>query len=267
MGGDEFCVLAICEDDGTPLAELAAAALGEDGEAFRIDCAYGVATVGAGARAVEEALHVADGRMYANKTSGRLSASRQTADALLTVVGERNRELGDHIGGVAELAEATARLLGLPDSETRRVRLAAELHDIGKAAIPDSVLNKPGPLDKHEWEFIRTHTLIGERIVRAAPSLAPIAELVRSSHERIDGSGYPDRLAGEAIPLGARIVSICDAFDAIVSDRPYQPARSIDEALKELRRGAGRQFDAQIVTVFCTLIEGRQRTHSHTLAV
>ena len=95
---------------------------------------------------------------------------------------------------------------------------AAELHDIGKIAIPDSVLNKPGPLDATEWELMRSHTLIGERILGAAPALRPVAKLVRSTHERWDGGGYPDGLAGEEIPLGARIIFICDAFDVMTSD-------------------------------------------------
>ncbi len=104
------------------------------------------------------------------------------------------------------------------------VRRAAELHDVGKAAIPDAILNKPGSLDPGEWTFMRRHTLLGERILAAAPALAPVALLVRSSHERWDGSGYPDGLAGERIPLGARvIVSVCDAFDAMTSERPYAP--------------------------------------------
>ena len=113
------------------------------------------------------------------------------------------------------------------------MRHAAELHDIGKVAIPDSIVEKPGPLDDEEWAFMRRHTIIGERILAAAPSLAPVGELVRSSHERYDGRGYPDGLAGEDIPLGARIIAVCDAFDAMLADRPYSPARS-------RRRGARR---------------------------
>ena len=109
--------------------------------------------------------------------------------------------------------------LELDDEQIDHVRHAAELHDVGKMAIPDAILDKPGPLDDAEWEFIRRHTIIGERIVAAAPALRPVAALVRSSHERWDGAGYPDGLAGEEIPLGARIVAVCDAFDAMVADR------------------------------------------------
>ena len=135
--------------------------------------------------------------------------------------------------------------------EVERIRHAGELHDAGKVAIPEAILAKPGPLSEDEWAFVRRHPLIGERIVRSAPSLSRVAELVRSTHERFDGQGYPDRLRADAIPLGARIVSVCDAYDAMTSDRPYQRALGPDEALAELRRCAGTQFDPAVVEAFC----------------
>ena len=174
---------------------------------------------------------------------------------LLKVLGERSSELEEHIGDVAHLAQLTAEALGLAKEEVRRVRLAAELHDVGKTAIPDAILDKPGPLDDEEWSFMRRHTVIGERIISAAPSLAHTADLVRSSHERLDGSGYPDGLRGEEIPLGARIVAVCDAFDAMVSDRPYRRAMEQADALAELRRCSGTQFDAAIVAAFTTVVD------------
>jgi HD-GYP domain-containing protein (c-di-GMP phosphodiesterase class II) len=116
--------------------------------------------------------------------------------------------------------------------------------------VPDSILGKPGPLREDEWAFMRRHTLVGERILAAAPALVPVAEIVRSSHERWDGKGYPDRLAGARIPLGARIVSVCDAFEAMTSDRPYAHAKTPLEALDELRRHAGTQFDPDVVREF-----------------
>jgi HD-GYP domain-containing protein (c-di-GMP phosphodiesterase class II) len=134
------------------------------------------------------------------------------------------------------------------------VKLAAELHDVGKVAIPDAILNKPGPLNEDEWAFMRRHTLIGERIVAAAPALCGVAKLVRASHERWDGGGYPDGIAGENIPLGARIVAVCDAYDAIVADRPYRGARSSAAALAELRRCAGTQFDPAVVEAFAAAL-------------
>jgi len=127
---------------------------------------------------------------------------------------------------------------------------AAALHDVGKVAIPDAILDKPGPLDETEWEFMRTHTLIGERILAEAPSLAEAAKIVRSSHERHDGGGYPDGLAGEEIPLAARIVAVCDSFDAMTSDRPYRTAMSTEGALSELHNCSGTQFDPVVLAAF-----------------
>jgi HD-GYP domain-containing protein (c-di-GMP phosphodiesterase class II) len=129
---------------------------------------------------------------------------------------------------------------------------AAELHDIGKAAIPDAILNKPGPLDGDEWLFMRRHTIIGERILAEAPALVPVAALVRASHERWDGAGYPDGLAGDQIPLGARVIMVCDAFHAMTNRRAYSVALSPEAALDELRRGGGTQFDPLVVDAFCT---------------
>jgi HD-GYP domain-containing protein (c-di-GMP phosphodiesterase class II) len=137
----------------------------------------------------------------------------------------------------------------------KRIELAGELHDIGKVAIPETILSKPGPLDQEEWEFIRRHTEIGERIVTAAPSLAHTGELIRSHHERYDGSGYPDRLAGEDIPFGASILAVCDAFGAMTKERPYSDAITIAEALSELRRCSGSHFHPRVVDAFCKLIE------------
>jgi HD-GYP domain-containing protein (c-di-GMP phosphodiesterase class II) len=189
--------------------------------------------------------------MYAYKHAGRMSASRQSRDVLLSALTERNPELGGHLTMVAELAERTARHLDLPREDVDTVREAAELHDVGKVAIPENILRKAGPLTDEEWGFVRRHTLAGERILSAAPALSQVARLVRSSHERWDGTGYPDALAGEAIPLGARIVAVADAFDAMTSDRPYRRAVSPAQALGELRRCAGSQFDATVVEAFC----------------
>ncbi len=256
MGGDEFCVLAPASLAEGPLLIRAASALSESGEAFGIGCSYGKALMPAEAASAEEALRIADQRMYAAKTE-RSSASRQSTDVLLKVLSERSPALGVHRSGVAQLAEDTAGALGLPEHEVTRIRLAAELHDIGKVAIPTEILNKSSTLDRREWEFIRSHTEIGERIVRAAPSLSHTAELVRSSHEWHDGHGYPDSLSGEDIPIGASIISVCDAFDAMVSDRPYGMGRTTAEALTELARCSGTQFRPDVVTAFAAPAEAR----------
>jgi two-component system, cell cycle response regulator len=138
-----------------------------------------------------------------------------------------------------------ARELGLDEETVERVATAAELHDLGKIAIPRPLLLKPGPLTDDEWAFVRRHTLIGERIVSGAPALVGVSRLIRSSHERWDGTGYPDALAADEIPLGSQIVFVCDAFVAMTSDRPHQAAVSEAEALAELRHAP--QFAPAVV--------------------
>jgi diguanylate cyclase (GGDEF)-like protein len=251
LGGDEFCVLApVGERHQLELEAVASDALREHGEGFAISTSYGSALIPGEATNPEEALRVSDQRMYARKNGGRRSAGTQSRDVLLQALSERYPDLATHMGNVAELAVEVAAAMGLPDTECEQVRQAAELHDVGKVAIPDAILNKPGALDEPEWAFIQRHTIVGERIVAAAPSLAQVARLVRSTHERFDGRGYPDQLAGEEIPVGARIICVCDAFHAIVSERPHAPAQTASEALAEIARCSGTQFDPRVVEVF-----------------
>jgi len=253
MGGDEFCVLATVDPGaGLEVMRGAAAALSEVGETFKISCSYGSAEMPSEASSPEDALHLADQRMYAQKI-GAASAGRQSSDVLLKVLSERSSTLETHVSSVGRLARLVSRRLRLPEAEQERIQLAAQLHDIGKTAIPDSLLNKPGKLTPGEWEYMHSHTLIGERILLAAPSLVQTAALVRSSHERVDGSGYPDGLSGDQIPIGARIIAVCDSFDAMTCTRPYSAAVSVGDALAELHRGAGTQFDPSIVEAFVAL--------------
>jgi two-component system, cell cycle response regulator len=249
MGGDEFCVLV---DAGFADAQdlAAAEALSEVGDGFLVRASHGSVRLPDETADPGEALRVVDQRMYARKNRGRTSARRQSSDVLLRALAERDPELSEHLSGVASLAESVAARLGLGEEAIEQVRHAAALHDVGKMAIPDAILGKPGPLDDAEWAFIRRHTLIGERIVAAAPSLHHVAPLVRSSHERWDGRGYPDALAGDQIPLGARIVAVCDSFDAMIADRPYRQSMQSDDAIAELRRCAGSQFDPDVVEAF-----------------
>jgi two-component system cell cycle response regulator len=193
---------------------------------------------------------MADQRMYADKGVGRVSAKQQTRDVILRVLAERHPDLHEHSGAVAALARSVGERLGIAGPELDDLERAAELHDIGKIAIPDAILNKPGPLDSEEWSFMRRHTLIGESMLSAAPDLQPAARIVRSSHERFDGAGYPDGLSGEGIPLGSRVVFVCDAFHAMTSDRPYGTAGTVEADLTELTACAGTQFDPKVVEAF-----------------
>lgn len=253
LGGDEFCALVA---DGPMrahhVAEAAATALSDRGRGFEVGSSYGVVVIPHETSDPEFALQLADQRLYANKESRRREAvSRQTRDVLLQVLEESQPDLREHLHEVAELSVAVARRLGVRPDALDEIARAAEMHDVGKMAIPESILQKPGPLSDPEWQLMRQHTIIGERILRAAPAMVGVARLVRSSHENYDGSGYPDGLSGDDIPLGARIVSVCDAYHAMTSSRPYQVALSKADAVAELRRFAGRQFDPSVVEALC----------------
>jgi diguanylate cyclase (GGDEF)-like protein len=259
LGGDEFCaLLTVPGQDAPQLQARCDAALREQGEAFDITASVGAVRL---LDSVDpaHALLSADQHMYAHKSS-RASAFVQTKDVLLSVLSERNVELAQHINQVAELAEMTARHMDLDEETVAAIRHAAELHDVGKVAVPDAILSKPGKLDQSELEFMRQHTIVGERIAGAAPALAYVARLVRSTHERHDGGGYPDGLAGDDIPLGAQVVFVCDAFDAMTSDRPYSAALCVEDALVELRRCSGTQFRPEVVDAFTAAWALRQRT-------
>ena len=257
LGGDEFCVLldGIGEESERTLTRCVVA-LTDRGHGFDVGCSHGAAKLPSEADERAAALTLADRRLYSEKFERRRDAiSEQTCDALLQVLHEREPGLRDHVGDVAELALRVGIRLGLKAEELDDVRRAAELHDVGKSAVPDAILAKPGPLDEREWEFVRQHTLVGERILRAAPALHTVANLVRSSHERFDGTGYPDGLVGQTIPLGARIVSACDAWDAMITTRPYRHALSTADALQELRRCSGTQFDPVVVRALCAEVD------------
>ncbi len=256
LGGDEFCIVASC--DGVrheQIVSTARRALSEEGHGFSIGASHGAVALPQETPSASEALRIADQRMYAEKGRRTSSAERQTRDILLSILQEREPDLSRHLRGVARLATAIGQDLELDAEELDVLSRAAEMHDVGKIAIPDDILHKSGPLDELEWKLVHSHTLIGERILSSAPAMAPVARLVRSSHERWDGAGYPDRLPADEIPLGSRIIFICDAYDAMLSDRPYRRHRSSAEALDELRRHAGTQFDPELVEVFCRHIE------------
>jgi two-component system cell cycle response regulator len=256
LGGDEFCVLVSPGRDRVD-AILAAcsAALHERGEGFEVTSSFGVVVLPEEADTPTVALQLADRRMYARKGGRRMSAGRQSRDVLLRTLSERRPGHQVRLRDIGELALAVGRELHMGPEGLDEVARAAELHDVGKIAVPDAILDKPGPLDPVEWSFMRRHPLIGERILLAAPALRPVARLVRSSHERWDGGGYPDGLTGDEIPLGARVVAVCDAFDAMTAERPYREPVSEDDAVAELRRCAGTQFDPLVVEAFCRVLD------------
>jgi two-component system, cell cycle response regulator len=262
LGGDEFCVLLAGRfGPEHRLLAVAQAALAEQGSGFAVSASRGSVLLPDEASSVSEALNLADERMYDHKGGGRSSARTRAQtvlmqqSVLMQLLTEREPRLREHVCDVGLLAVAIGRRLGLNSEQLDELRRAAELHDIGKLAVPDKILNKAGALTDSEWRLMRQHTLVGERILNAAPALRPVARLVRSSHEHWDGGGYSDGLAAGQIPLGSRIIAACDAFDAITTDRPYRAARTPAEALAELRRHAGSQFDAEVVEALCAHVQ------------
>jgi diguanylate cyclase (GGDEF)-like protein/putative nucleotidyltransferase with HDIG domain len=263
-GADELAVLM----PGTPLAGARACcerliaeldATDIPGAGF-VTVSAGVAThrlgttiqrlLATAARGLDRARADGGARAAARPADERVNPFRAQAhviEALSTALVERDRYTGEHSAVVVDMAKTVASALGLDEIEVERVGHAALLHDIGKVAMPDRVLHKPGPLAGDEWGVMREHPVIGERILRAIPGMGCVARIVRHEHERFDGKGYPDGLAGEEIPLGSRIILACDAYHAMTSDRPYRAGMPHDHAVAELVRCAGTQFDPRIV--------------------
>ena len=187
-----------------------------------------------------------------------------TYQSLASAIDAKDSHMADHSTNVADLAVRVARALGLRATEIDEVRITARLHDVGKIGVPDAILMKPGPLNEEEREQMRTHAVGGYEILRSAPLPDGVKLSVRHSHERWDGTGYPDGLASEAIPLYARIVAVVDAYDAMTNDRPYRKALPVDEAFRRLEREAGGQFDPRVVRLFIWLMRdaGKFETRS-----
>jgi diguanylate cyclase (GGDEF)-like protein len=253
LGGDEFCVLSAEADAPERLLDATVAALSEEGEGFSVTTSFGAVFLPDETDDPSEALRLADQRLYGQKRLSELARNRPH-EVLLQALSEREPMLLEHSRSVARLSLAVADRLELPEEERSQLRIAAELHDVGKLAIPDAILLKSEPLTDGEWEFLRRHTVIGERIVAATPALRNVGHIVRASHEQWDGRGYPDGLAGHEIPLAARIIAVCDAFKAMTSERPYGRMMSVEDAMAELRRCAGTQFDPGVTAAFAQTI-------------
>jgi diguanylate cyclase (GGDEF)-like protein len=257
LGGDEFCLLARAGDGDVPkLIDDSLDALCEHGEGFAVTASYGAVELPGDADDAAEALRLADERLYAQKHSRRAQRDRPH-QLLVAALQEREPGLFAHLEDVAALALEMGRRLGLRHDALDELHRAAQLHDIGKIAIPDQILHKPGPLDESEWQFVRQHTLVGERILGASTALRPIGRIVRATHERWDGTGYPDGLRGEDIPLASRIIFACDAFAAMTSARAYRPVMAPEEALDEVVACAGTQFDPVVAEALVDCVRAR----------
>lgn len=202
-------------------------------------------------------------RIFARERAARIeqaielsAAYRGTAFLLGEVIAEDDAYTGEHSYGVIALSLEIADELGLDEDERRLVEFGALLHDVGKIAVPKEIINKEGPLDEEEWKVMRQHTIAGQQMLnKVGGSMADVGTIVRASHEHWDGKGYPDGIAGEEVPLAARIVSVADAFSAITTTRPYRRAQSPEAAIKELRACAGTQFDPEVVEALVAVLE------------
>jgi diguanylate cyclase (GGDEF)-like protein/PAS domain S-box-containing protein len=262
IGGDEFAVLlpnvdpeaarGLATDVGARLTEFVHEHFGPHVD---LSLSVGAAELDGASGGVAEAFAAADQAMYVDKRrSGRptvvpapVRADAQAPHlaslrALLTAVQARDSYTATHSRQVVTLARSVARRLGLDDAQTSEIESVALMHDLGKIAVPDSLLHKRGPLTESEWEIMRQHPVVGGQMVASIPELSHLAPAVRAEHERWDGAGYPDGLRGEEIPLSSRIAFVCDAYHAMTSDRPYRAALSAQDAIAEIEREAGRQF-------------------------
>ena len=240
---------AVAPAGGTQLGEMVLAATaslrGEDSE-MSLGTTYGEVAIPDEAQDAATALQIAGQRLAAHKQRQQRSARRQAHAVLIAALSARRPDLRDHLRIVAYRAISLGRRLGMSREEIDDVALAAELQDVGLLAVPEAVLEKDS-LAEVERAMVRSHTAEGARIVAAAPGLASVSRLIRSSAEYFDGTGYPDGLAGESIPLGARVISVSVAFAAMTGPRPYREAVDPGEALTELRRSSGSQFDPRVV--------------------
>lgn len=219
------------------------------------DLEYGIAVIRDGSMSVEQAVKEAVESMHTKKLMNETSQKSSQLDSLRQTLTESDYETEEHVERTKEMAIRLGRALNLSDAELGKLALLAVLHDIGKIAIPHSILLKPGKLTDEEWEVMKTHTEKGYRIANASKELKPIAEYILHHHERWDGQGYPGGLAGKEIPLLSRIITVVDSHDVMVHDRPYHKAMSHADAVEELLRCSGSQFDPHIVTVFLQVLQ------------
>ena len=227
---------------------------GNDGGGLAADIEYGIAVIRSGGRSVDDAVKEAESSMRTKKLMSETSEKSSLLDSLTQTLTESDYETKEHVERTKDMAVKLGKALHLSDAELGKLELLAVLHDIGKIAIPHSILLKPGKLTDEEWKIMKTHTEKGYRIASASKELSPIAEYILHHHERWDGGGYPGGLKEEEIPLLSRIITVVDSHDVMVHDRPYHKAMSQQDAVQELLRCSGTQFDPHITEVFLGVI-------------
>ncbi|WP_338827708.1 PAS domain S-box protein [Neomoorella thermoacetica] len=259
VGGDEFVALLPRTDGKTGKSILKRLRLSidkynEEHPELPLSVSFGIATADTPEQSLKEIYKKADDLMYQEKLNLGSSARSKIVNALLTALSERDYITEGHARRMQKLCQDLGEKVGLSAQQLANLSLLAQVHDLGKVGIPDRILFKRGPLTEKEWEVMRQHPEKGYRIAMSSPDLAGIADLILKHHEKWDGTGYPLGLKEEEIPIECRILSIVDAFDAMTSGRPYCRTKTIEDALKEIRRCAGTQFDPRLAEAFIEMI-------------
>ena len=257
VGGDEFALILPCvsqEKMNLIISKIKQMCKVGIGDPISTSIALGAAIKTKKNQSIEEVYKLAEDRMYNNKLVESKSIRSSIIASLKKTLEERTHETEAHAQRLKELSTKVGKIMDLYDSELDELALLAMLHDIGKIAIPDYILEKPSSLSEDEWKIMKSHCQIGYRIAVASPELAHIASLILSHHESWDGTGYPQGLKGEEIPLLSRIIAVVDSYDAMTNDRPYHAAVASETALRELERCSGTQFDSCIVETVIEVI-------------
>lgn len=253
IGGDEFVIImpnTSLEEANRLSDRLSQLFLAKSIEGLPISASFGEAVKDDDALSIAEVFNLAEDRMYHHKVSEKQSRRHHSIQLIMRTLYEKIPREEAHSQRVAELSRQLGRAMGFTSADVNELVTAATLHDIGKVAISNEILDKPGTLTEAEWREIKRHPEVSYNILSTVPEYGPLSEIVLAHHERWDGNGYPKGISGKQIPLASRIISIADTFDVMMTGRPYRKAKTLDEALAVIAEEAGRQFDPELVEVF-----------------
>lgn len=257
LGGDEFILIMPRADENIALKVLKNIKHNVESynnnleeKILQLSVAMGISVRKDMKKTIDDVLKEADDNMYKNKLLDKASSKNHILNVLIAALGEKDYITLGHTKRVSKLCERMAKILKLDYSKANNLMLLSDVHDLGKVAIPDNILNKPGSLTEEEWNIMKAHCEKGYKIALSTPELAGIADLILKHHERWDGKGYPLGIKGEEIPIECRILSIIDSYDAMTNKRPYNKEKSHEDALNEIKRCSGTQFDPNLVEIF-----------------